>query len=77
MMLIDMTNQLGSLLAGLDILLVIAATAIAASTWHRQRTSLASPSVSPKPRLAAVGSSHSAPAPTGNAPSDTSVSEAA
>jgi len=77
MMLIDMTNQLEPLLTGLDVVLVFAATAIAASMWHRQSASLTSSKPRTASPLAVVGSSASAPAPTGDAPSDTSVPEAA
>jgi len=77
MMLIDMTTQLGSLMAALDVILVIAASAIAVSVWHAQRASFQSPTTRTATKLAVVGSSSSAPAPTGDAPSDTSVSEAA
>ena len=73
-MLIDMTNELGSLMAILDVVLVIAATAIAASAWHHQRASLAK--THSESTQAVVGDSSSAPA-LGEAPSDTSVSEAA
>jgi hypothetical protein len=76
MMLIDMTPQLGSLMAALDVILVFAASAIAVSVWHSQRASFQSPTKETT-KLAVVGSSSSAPAPTGHAPSDTSVPEAA
>jgi hypothetical protein len=76
MMLIDMTSQLGSLLAALDIVLVMAATAIVASVWHHQRASFASPAADTPSIQAVVGCSSSARA-TAEAPSDTSVSEAA
>jgi hypothetical protein len=76
MMLIDMTTQLGSLLAALDVVLVMAATAIAASAWHHQRASFSSPAADTRSTQAVVGRSSSAPK-IGEAPSDTSVSEAA
>jgi hypothetical protein len=74
MMLIDMTAQLGSLMMAIDAVLVFAATAIAVSAWHAQSASLRSQS--PARKLAVVGSS-GVPATTGDAPSDTSVPEAA
>ena len=77
MMLIDMTAQLGSLMVLLDAVLVFSATAIAVSVWHAQRASFRSRGDYPVRKLAVVGSSSSATATTGDAPSDTSVSEAA
>lgn len=77
MMLIDMTPQLGSLLTALDVILVLAATAIAASVWHRQRASLASHDTRTGSTLAVVDYSSSTPARAEEAPSDTSVPEAA
>ena len=77
MMFIDMTSQLAALLTGLDVILVISATAVAVSVWHAQRASFTSRSASARPKLAVVGSSSSAPPPQGSAPSDSSVSEAA
>ena len=78
MMLIDLTAQLGSLMMALDAVLVFAATAIAVSAWHAQRASIPSPRLGSSVRtLAVVGRSSGAPATTGAASSDTSVSEAA
>ncbi len=77
MMLIDMTTQLGLLMAALDVILVFSATAIAISVWHAQRASFTSRATATAPNLAVVGTSSSAPAPTGAAPSDTSFPEAA
>ena len=76
-MLIDLTPELGSLLTALDVVLVIAATAIAASVWHHQRVSLASQNPRTGSTLAVVDCSSSASAQTAEAPSDISVSEAA
>ena len=76
MMFIDMTPQLGVLLAGLDVTLVAAATAIAVSAWHHQRSSFAPSIQRTSSTTAVVGRSTSAPV-TGAAPSDTSVPEAA
>lgn len=75
MMVIDMTTQLAALMAGLDVVLVVAATGIAVSAWHAQRASFNPRSANPK--LAVVGTSSSAPSLQGHAPSDTSVPEAA
>ena len=77
MMIIDMTSQLAALMAGLDVLLVFTATAIAVSVWHSQRASFAPRTTGIAPKLAVVGSSPSAPFRQGHAPSDTSVPEAA
>jgi hypothetical protein len=77
MMIIDMTSQLGSLMAALDVVLVFAASAVAVSVWHAQSASFRSPTNRSATKLAVVGSSTSAPASAGDAPSDTSVSEAA
>jgi hypothetical protein len=77
MMLIDMTNQLGILMAALDVILVFSASAIAIAVWHAQRASLTSRVPVTSPKLAVVGSSSSAPTPTGKAPSDTPMPEAA
>lgn len=77
MMLIDMTAQLGSLMMAMDAVLVFAATAIAVSAWHAQIASLRSQAKSPVRRLAVVGTSFGVPPTTGDAPSDTSVPEAA
>ena len=76
MMFIDMTTQLGSLLAALDVVLVMAATAIAASAWHHQCAYFASPVADNPSTQAVVGCSSSAPA-TEEAPSDPTISEAA
>jgi len=76
MMFIDLTAQLGSLMVWLDVVLVFAATAIAVSAWHAQRASFASRAGGTTPRLAVVGHSD-APTSSGDAPSDTSVPEAA
>jgi hypothetical protein len=70
MMPIDMTAQLSSVLMGLNMLFVIAGAAIAARVW------LSAPSRSGA-KLAVVGSSSSAPPKEEDAPSDTSVPEAA
>ena len=79
MMTIDMTAQLGWLITGLQVIVLVAASAVVASVW-RSRTP-AAPSVRPAGKdsrhLAIVGASPSAPAHTGAAPSDTSVPEAA
>lgn len=77
MMLIDMTNQLGSLMTALDVILVFSASAIAISVWHAQRASFASRVTGTTPKLAVVGSSSSAIPSTEKAPSDTSIPEAA
>ena len=77
MMLIDMTSQLGSLLVALDVVLVFAATAIAVNVWHHQRASFTARSTRTEPTLAVVGPSSSVSVPTGDAPSDTSLPEAA
>ena len=77
MMLIDMTPSLWTLLLALDMVLVIAATAIAVSVWRHQRASARSRDAQTTSTLAVVGSSPSAPYPNQGAPSDTSVSEAA
>jgi hypothetical protein len=77
MMLIDMTAQLQSLLVGLDVVLVFAATAIAVSIGHRQRASFTSRVSRIKAELAIVGSSFNVPAPTGDMPSEPSLPEAA
>ena len=77
MMVIDMTTQLAALMAGLDVVLVVAATGIAVSVWHAQRASLTLRSAKSESKLAVVGPSSSAPSRQGHAPSDTSVPEAA
>ena len=77
-MLIDMTPQIGILLTALDVILVIAATAIAASAWHHQLESFGSSrNPATKSSLAVVDDSSSAPAHAAEAPSDSSVPEAA
>jgi hypothetical protein len=73
MMLIDLTAQLGSLLVGLDVILVFSATAIAVSTWHRQSASLNRGAT----KFTVVGTSSRGPTPKGDAPGDTSIPEAA
>lgn len=76
MMIIDMTAQLSSLMVGMNVLLAVAGAAILASVW--QRRSASSISALSKAKLAVVGSSSSsAPAQAEDAPSDTSVPEAA
>jgi hypothetical protein len=70
---IDLTAQIGSLLAGLDIMLVISATAIAISAWRHQSSSLHSV----EPRSTVVRGLPSAPAQLAEAPSDPSFPEAA
>lgn len=75
MMIIDMTAQLNALMVGLNVLLVVAGAAIVASVW--QRRIAPSTSAVSRTRLAVVGASSSAPAPAEDAPSDTSVPEAA
>lgn len=77
MMLIDMTAQLGSLLTGLDMLLVIAAAAIAVSMRHRQSALLTSRRIDTASKSAIVDASPSAPTPMGGVPSDTSIPQAA
>jgi hypothetical protein len=72
MMLIDLTAQLGSLLVALDVVLVFSATAIAVSTWRRQRVSL-----NQTTKLTVVGTSSRGPTPKGDAPSDAPIPEAA
>ena len=76
MMFIDMTAQLGSVLAALDVVLVFAAAAIAVSAWHNQRASITSAAPN-ESRTAVVGFSNSVPASASDTPSDTSISEAA
>jgi hypothetical protein len=75
MMIIDSTAQLSWLMMGMNVLLAVAGAAILASVLQRRVTSSTS-AVSTK-KLAVVGSSSSAPAPAEDAPSDTSVPEAA
>ena len=75
MMIIDMTAQLSALMIGMNVLLVVAGAAILASVW--QRRSAFSTSAVSTAKLAVVGTSASAPAPAEDAPSDTSVPEAA
>jgi hypothetical protein len=74
MMIIDMTAQLSSLMVGMNVLLAVAGAAILASVWQRRNASTSAVSTA---KLAVVGSSSSAPAPAEDAPSDTSVPEAA
>ncbi len=71
---IDLTAQIGSLLAGLDIVLVISATAIAISEWRHQCSSVALHSAKPKSTVVGLPS---APAQLAEAPSDPSFPEAA
>ena len=73
MMAIDMTAQLSPLLVGMNVLLMVAGMAIVASVWQRRVTS----SANTESTLAVVGSSTSAPVAAGEAPSDSSVPEAA
>ena len=73
MMIIDMTAQLSTLMIGMNVLLAVAGAAIFASVWRRASSTSAVSTV----KLAVVGSSSSAPAPAEDAPSDTSVPEAA
>lgn len=75
MMLIDMTAQLSSLMIGMNVLLAVAGAAILTSGWQRGSVSSASPQT--VSNMAVVGSSSSAPAPADDAPSDSSVPEAA
>ena len=75
MMIIDMTAQLSPLMIGMNVLLAVAGAAILASVWQRRSASFTSAVSTAK--LAVVGSSSSAPAPAEDAPSDTSVPEAA
>ena len=77
MMFIDMTSQLGSLLVGLDVILVFAATVIAVNAWQSQRAFFTSRSTRTEPASAVVGSSSSVPASAGHTPSDTALPEAA
>jgi hypothetical protein len=72
MMTIDMTAQLSLVLMALNMLFVVAGTAIAAKVWFTQDA----PSRSAA-KLAVVGSSSSAPPKEEDAPSDSSVPEAA
>lgn len=77
MMVIDMTAELSSLLIGLNVLLVIAGAAVAASVWFSQGASFTSHESRTRPEPAVVVSSSSAPSPEDEeAPSD-SIPEAA
>ena len=79
MMIIDMTTQLAPLITGMNAVLVFAASSIVAAAWHGR------PSAGPSQRVASNQTKHvaivdtvpSAPAMAGEAPSDTSVPEAA
>lgn len=74
---IDMTAELSSLLVGMNVLMLIAAAAIAISPWASRITSFLSRDLR-EPRSAVVGSSSSAPPlKREDAPSDASVPEAA
>ena len=72
MMTIDMTAQLSLVLMALNMLFVVAGAAIAATIWFTHEA----PSRSAA-KLAIVGSSSSAPPKEADAPSDSSVPEAA
>jgi hypothetical protein len=75
---IDMTAELSSLLVGMNVLMLIAAAAVAVSPWVSQITTFLSHDLRSEPRLAVVGNSSSAPLPKReDAPSDASVPEAA
>ena len=75
MLMIDMTAQLSSLMIGMNVLLAVAGAAILTSVWQRGSAFSASPQTVSS--TAVVGSSSSAPAPADDAPSDSSVPEAA
>ena len=79
MMTIDMTAQLGLLITSLQVITLIAASAVVASALRGRRPAAPSATSTPKPsrHLAIVGASPSAPAQSGAAPSDTSLPEAA
>jgi hypothetical protein len=77
-MVIDMTAQLAPLIMGTEIALVVAASAVLVSAWRADRDSTSEQTSNGNVRdLAIVGLSPSAPAPADDAPSDTSIPEAA
>ncbi len=75
MMTIDMTAALGSLITGLQVMLLVASSALAVSVWRSRSRPVAS-SPTRLRHLAIVGASPSVPA-NAVTPSDTSVPEAA
>lgn len=77
-MVIDMTAQLAPLIMGTEIALLVAASAVLVSVWRADRDSTSAQTDNDYSRdVAIVGISPSAPAPADDAPSDTSVAEAA
>jgi hypothetical protein len=77
-MLIDMTAQLAPIIIGTEVALLVAVMAVLVSAWRVDRDMASTTSKDDSARdLAIVGISPSAPAMADDAPSDTSVPEAA
>lgn len=79
MMFIDLTSHLAPLIAGMNVLLLVAASSVFAAAWRSRKTAGISPRIAAHRtrHVAIVDTAPSAPAVAGEAPSDTSVAEAA